>query len=506
MSCIDQLPDEAKISLLSSIFSKNFFLWVGSGFSYNYGYGSWSEVLVNISDELDYPLTLDTSNPLKAAELLCSFAVNEKKHNEYEFNSIVANSLLTLKKEVDDPKWTKMFRNFAPNMIVTTNWDNVLENIFDGLPNVIVRKDKSPQVSTTGRNIFKIHGDVGRPSSIVVTQSQYFSFQREDTYLNRKIYTLFSEASPIFVGYSLTDPNIGFIYEEVYAHLGEEKPPAFMIVHPSVTDHDFEESTLLFQNKNIFIIKAEIDEFLEDLWEEFKDYKKTTKRFFVEHENIEERLRETFKGITDKKHISKTKLLSRFNTKESRHQAVSAISEVLSNQIIYKEFGGELLAPENRMSYREIAQTISAIISMVNESGYPNSDVREIFYKSVMELCAKSDGVWDFYTAGKPFENVLRISPNEDSLIFEDRIDHIVDVLRWSSPNTIGKCWSTWRVFCDKIDWLSEDDIGEILHEIQFGDRFSYSITDNEWLKKLIKCKNCSDTQKDVINKLVKKT
>ncbi len=334
MSCIEQLPDEAKTSLLSSVFSKSFFLWVGSGFSYNFGYGSWSDVLVNISKELGYPLTLDTSNPLKAAELLCSYAINEKGYNEYEFNSIVASTLLNQKEDVDNPDWTRRFRAFAPNLIVTTNWDGVVEEIFDGLSNVIIRKDTSPQVSTTGRNIFKIHGDVGRPSSIVVTQSQYFSFQREDTYLNRKIYTLFSEASPIFIGYSLTDPNIGFIYEEMYAHLKEEKPPAFMVVHPSVSDHDYEEFTLFLQNKNIFIIKAEIGEFLEDLLSEFREYKKSTKRYFVEHKNIEDRLRETFKEIAAKKSLSKTTLLERFNTKESRHQAVSAITEVLSNQII----------------------------------------------------------------------------------------------------------------------------------------------------------------------------
>lgn len=505
MSCIDQLPSDAKSSLLSSVFSKSFFLWIGSGFSYNFGYGSWNDVLLEISRELHYPLTLDTNNPLKAAELLCSFAINEAGYNEYEFNSIVAKSLLDLKKDVENPDWMRRFRTFSPNMIVTTNWDNVLEDIFDGLSNVIIRKDKSPQVSNTGRNIFKIHGDIGRPSSIVVTQSQYFSFQREDTYLNRKIYTLFSEASPIFLGYSLTDPNIGFIYDEVYAHLREEKPPAFMVIHPSVKDNDYEEFTLLFQNKNIFLIKAEIGEFLDDLLTEFKDYKKSTKRYFVEYKNIEERLRDTFNEIASKKPLKKSAVLSRFNTKESRHQAITAITEVLSNQLIYTEFGGKLLSPENRMSYREIDQTIIAVIWMTNEDGYPNYKIQKEFYDSVMSLCAKSDGVWDFYTADKPFLNILRISPNVGSKIFEDRIDHIVDVLRWSSPSEIGKCWSTWNVFCDKIDWISEEDIDEIIHEIQYGSRFSYRSSDNLWLTELIKSKNCTNEQEKKIKKLTAK-
>ncbi|WP_205619625.1 SIR2 family NAD-dependent protein deacylase [Aeromonas bestiarum] len=389
--------------------------------------------------------------------------------------------------------------------MVTTNWDNQLENIFDDIVNVVVRKDKSPQVSNKGRNIFKIHGDVGRPSSIVVTQSQYFSFQREDTYLNRKIYTLFSEASPIFIGYSLTDPNISFLYDEVYAHLGESKPPAFMVVHPSVKNEVLEESKLLFQDKNIYIITADIGEFLEDLSAEYRAYKNSTKRFLVEYENIKNRLDKIVGAIIGNKSIEKEKVLRTFNNQESRHQAVKALVEVLANQLLYKEFGGDLLSPENRMSYREIDQIIETIIWMTNKNGYPNNDVKEQFYESVMDLCAKSDGVWDFYSARSPFINILRISPGEDSSIFEDRIDHIVSILRWSGENQLGKCWRTWEEFNKKINWFNECDIDEILDELGHNGRFPYRTSDSNWLIKLKKCNNCTKEQCKKIDDYIKK-
>ena len=503
MSCINQLSEEAKFSLLSSIFSKSYFLWIGSGFSYNFGYGSWEDVLIKISEIIEYPLGLDVKNPLKAAELLCSYAITHCDYDEYEFNALVAESLLELKEETDDPDWVRRFRAFAPNNLVTTNWDNLLERIFDGIPNVVVRKDKCPQISATRKNILKIHGDVGRPESIVVTQSQYFSFQREDTYLNRKIYTLFSEASPIFIGYSLTDPNIGFLYDEVFAHLGIDKPPAYMIVHPSVSDHIYRESQLLFENKNIFIIKAEIGEFLEDLLEEFKAYKKSTKRFFAEHENIRERLDGLVEKISKKRHISSDDVLGIFNNKDSRHQAVSALVEILSNQILYKEFGKELLTPENRMSYREIDQMIQSVIWMTNEDGYPDYEVKEKLYVAVMKLCAKSDGVWDFYSAEKPFMNILRISPRIDSEIFEERIDHIVDILRWSGPNQLGKCWGTWEVFVDKVDWFNKVDIDEIIDELGDAGRFPYKSADRQWLKVLKTSDKCTQDQKKRIDAII---
>lgn len=236
MSCLEQLPADKKKSLLSSIFSKSYFLWIGSGFSYNFGYPSWGSVLDEVGKKIKYPFKLNTTQPLRAAELLLSYSRSESGLDEYHFNSLIAQSISDLRTTYKEPKWLKRFKLFTPNVIVTTNWDSVLEEVFDYIPNKIIRKDPFPKVSTKGRNIFKIHGDMGKPESIVVSQSQYFSFQREDTYLNRKIYTLFSEMSPIFIGYSLSDPNIGFLYEEALAHLGDNSPPAFMVIHSEVED------------------------------------------------------------------------------------------------------------------------------------------------------------------------------------------------------------------------------------------------------------------------------
>lgn len=501
MSCISQLSEQAKQNLFTAIFTKNYFLWIGSGFSYNFGYKSWDDVLRKISTKITYPLNLDTKNPLKAAELLYSFSKNHLSYSEYEFNAIVAESLIELKTEEADPDWVRRFRAFAPNIIVTTNWDDQLEKIFDGLANTVIRKDSSPNVSPTGKNIFKIHGDIGRPSTIVVTQSQYFSFQREDTYLNRKIYTLFSEASPVFIGYSLTDPNIGFLYDEVYADLGEDKPPAYMIVHPTVSDNILEESKLLFQNKNIFIIKAEIGEFLEDLFKEFTEYKKSNKRFLIQYKNIEGRLKEIAEKITNNKPVTETEILDEFNTKESRDQAISALAEILEHQILYTELGGKLLQPENRMTYREIDQFINTIIIMTNKSQYPSEEVRTQFHAAVMKLCAKSEGVWDFYTASQPFLNVLRITPKNGSNVFEERINHIIEVLRWSAPKERGKCWGTWKIYCDHIDWISSHDISSILTKLEEND--SYKTTDQGWVTQLKKCTHCTDVQKIRIDALI---
>ncbi|TBR41413.1 hypothetical protein CBF23_010180 [Marinomonas agarivorans] len=65
MSCINQLSSHAKINLFTSLFSENYFLWIGSGFSYNFGFASWSDVLDEVRFKLNYPAKIDVRYPLK---------------------------------------------------------------------------------------------------------------------------------------------------------------------------------------------------------------------------------------------------------------------------------------------------------------------------------------------------------------------------------------------------------------------------------------------------------
>lgn len=495
MSCLEQLPPEQKKSLLSSVFSKSYFLWIGSGFSYNFGYPSWGSVLEDIAKKIKYPLKLNTSQPLRSAELLLSYAMSESTINEYDFNSLVARSIIDLKKETKEPRWLKRFKVFAPNIIVTTNWDEVLEETFEFMTNKIVRKDPFPKVSTKGRNIFKIHGDLGRPDSIVITQSQYFSFQREDTYLSRKIYTLFSEMSPIFIGYSLTDPNIGFLYEEALAHLHGNNPPAFMVIHPDADPLTFDETKYLFKSKNIHLIKATIEDFLADLAQEYKDFKDSPQLFNLEHENILPKLKLIMETITNGKKIKKSVLESSYPLKDASRAVVKAIIDILKKPILYIQFGGKLLSPDNTISYREFDSLVDVVIILCNKHGYPDEVARQDFHSSVVKMCIDTEGVWDFNYAEVPFTNILRISPNSDSASFKRKTAHIIRIMRWSSPSEIGKCWATWNIFKDKQDWISQEDVEGILSELESNGDLEYQPKDKAWLNILKKCPHATESQ-----------
>ena len=99
------------------------------------------------------------------------------------------------------------------DVIITTNWDNLLENLFPKLKVYIGQSDlffKHPQ--SIGE-IFKIHGCCSKFSSLILSKNDYENFNKKNAYLAAKLLSIFLENPVIFIGYSITDKNITDLLE-----------------------------------------------------------------------------------------------------------------------------------------------------------------------------------------------------------------------------------------------------------------------------------------------------
>ncbi len=104
--------------------------------------------------------------------------------------------------------------SIRPHAIITTNYDQLLEVLFPEYQPIIGQKVISGSTVLYGE-LFKIHGCVSDPNSLVFTQQDYDQFIKKKKYLSAKLVTYFSEHPLLFVGYSATNSNIRAILSDI---------------------------------------------------------------------------------------------------------------------------------------------------------------------------------------------------------------------------------------------------------------------------------------------------
>lgn len=122
----------------------------------------------------------------------------------------------------------ELFQKINSPCLITTNYDSLIEKLLKY--DVFVGQDDLILSHTQGvGEIYKIHGDINVPNSIVLTKSDYDRFKAHDKYLHAKILTIFAENPIVFLGYSLSDKNIQEIIRGIVDCIGgnQEKYNSF---------------------------------------------------------------------------------------------------------------------------------------------------------------------------------------------------------------------------------------------------------------------------------------
>lgn len=224
------------------------FLFIGSGFSRRYlGLETWKDLLAKFSENLRpfeyYYSSANQDLPLTASLIAKDFHEAFWTKEEFEplrkkFGKRISNNTSALKYAIshylrslslkgvlnkDHEEEMALLHKLNVDGIITTNWDTLIEEILPDYK-VFVGQDEllfsNPQ--SIGE-IYKIHGCITQPDSLVLTSDDYKSFKERNAYLAAKLITLFIEHPIIFIGYSLGDSNIRDLLRSIVLCLGKDK-------------------------------------------------------------------------------------------------------------------------------------------------------------------------------------------------------------------------------------------------------------------------------------------
>ncbi|WP_343344880.1 SIR2 family protein [Terrisporobacter petrolearius] len=139
-------------------------------------------------------------------------------------SEVISNYLHENKYKLHKNKEVIELKKTYPSAIITTNYDEMLEEIFGDEYTVhIGQTSLLTNVLDGVGEIYKIHGCVTEYGSIVITKSDYNMYSEKELYLNSKILTLFLEYPIVFLGYSVSDRNVKSILSTIFNTLPHDK-------------------------------------------------------------------------------------------------------------------------------------------------------------------------------------------------------------------------------------------------------------------------------------------
>ncbi|TWG35793.1 SIR2-like protein [Acidovorax delafieldii] len=222
------------------------FLFVGSGFSRRYlGLEDWSSLLQRFSEGLkpyEYYLTSADGKLPRVASLLAAdfhrlwWESDAYKESREKNKSKARDATSALRIEIcsyiqnttkagplrDHADEIALLSQLNVDGIITTNWDTLLESLFPDYRVFVGQSELLFSNTQAIGEIYKIHGSTARPNSLVLTEEDYKGFHFANPYLAAKLITIFVEHPVVFIGYSLTDPNILDLLRDISRALGQE--------------------------------------------------------------------------------------------------------------------------------------------------------------------------------------------------------------------------------------------------------------------------------------------
>ncbi len=225
-----------KDSLFELIRKGEVVIWAGAGMSKYAGYPSGEElgkILIERLSSKEKRL-INRSLPLpNLAEEYCRL----KGGNRSSLIEIIKEIFSRNPNSIDTHRRVATIPHFKT--IITTNYDTLFEKVYGNDSQMVYSIKQIPHLDERKVHIFKVHGDLNDPDSIIITLSDYDNFFK-DNRDNNLFWSVIRERlatnSVLFLGYNIEDPNVSVIFDRITEALGEDRRKCFFVA-PGLPDH-----------------------------------------------------------------------------------------------------------------------------------------------------------------------------------------------------------------------------------------------------------------------------
>ncbi|WP_336779828.1 SIR2 family protein [Paenibacillus illinoisensis] len=251
--------------IIDAIKNDSLVFFVGAGFSLDYGYPLWSDLVKTMLKKLQaYNESYSDYIPLlnhKHIDVLSilDFIKGEESRvrdyieQEFQFNETKSDKLRKHKKLFEITK-----------KVITTNYDRLLEEAAGKeIPSVVyTNKNKMSNLSDMNSYIFKIHGDFEDSANCVLFREDYERLYSNDQAAIQELKNIVTSKCILFVGFSLTDPYFREVLKKLKSMYHNLKKPNYILTTSADDFTEFGVQPFYFDNH------SQIEEYLDQLIEE----------------------------------------------------------------------------------------------------------------------------------------------------------------------------------------------------------------------------------------------
>lgn len=458
------------------------FLIVGSGLSRRYlNLPCWKDLLLYFAkkvspDEYFFnSLLFKANHDLAVVGSLLEQEFNEKWFKEAGFRSkdlvvkeaVLGRNVSPFKAEVaryltsasnNNPEYSaeiELLKTLADRHLsgfITTNYDTFLEKQAPFFKTFVGQDDLLLSHPQEIAEIFKIHGTIKQPQTLVLTKEDYDYFSKKRAYLAAKLLTIFIEYPVIFIGYSLGDSNVNDILSSIIDCLDEKRmeklsKSLIFIQRDSSLPSSIEIETLAkeINGKTLLMTNVRTDDFLQ-IFEGLKEVKR----------RVPVKLLRMFKNQIYELSVT---------SKPSKHLAVNVGDPRIPEDKLVFSIGVEQKSTEKGLIGITLSEWNKEVV-LSGSSGYTAKQLLSVGYDQVRKTCGGTDlPVFKFLSEYPDYPEINKIREVKKFQDFDSLISKTLKDQRNkglgpktiaelnSSPKFTSKIYQSWALLPeDQID------------------------------------------------------